>query len=210
MWMNETEVIKDSLKQCKELEADDPTEVNWLFLNLVQTIQNWVKYVSYRQMETSCEKLVENAENSRYFESFSSWLSNDVQPNAFCLNFNYNDMVQSYSRWQWETSGTAGGARQDWWLHCNQLGQFATSDAEEHPFGNRFRLQVFLDFCEDLFPNDHLTVENKKMYTNYGNLDLHVTNVFFTNGEFDPKIGLGLAGPDLNKDSPVVVIPCKS
>lgn len=207
--MNDTETIKDSLKQCKELEIDDPIEVNWLFSSLVQIIQNYIQYANYRQIETSCEKLVEDAENHRYFESFSSWLSNDVQPNVFCLNFNYRDMLSSYSKWQWETTGTAGGARQDMWLHCNQLGQFSTSEGFEHPFGNRFRLHLFLDFCKDLFPNERLNVENKKMHTTYGNLDLHVTNVFFTNGEFDPKIALGLTGADLNIDSPVVVIPRK-
>lgn len=135
--------------------------------------------------------------------------SNEVQPNVFCFNFNYQDNMNAYSQWEWETVGTAGGARQDWWVHCSQLGQFASSEGVGHPFGSRFRLHMFLDFCEDLFPNERLKYENKKMYTTYGDKNLQVTNVFFTNGEFDPKIALGLSGADLNQDSPVVVIPCK-
>uniref|UniRef100_A0A336MYZ1 CSON007083 protein n=1 Tax=Culicoides sonorensis TaxID=179676 RepID=A0A336MYZ1_CULSO len=207
VWSNDTETIKTSLKQCKDLEVDNSQDVNWLFLNLVQVIQNYLQRSSYQDIETSCEKLVEDAENQKYFDSFSNWLSNEVHPNVFCMNFNYNDMVKSYREWEWETVGTVGGARQDMWLHCNQLGQFATSEAIEQPFGNRFKLHVFLDFCEDLFPNTRLEVENKKMYTTYGDRNLNVRNVFFTNGEFDPKITLGLYEKDLNQDSPVVVIP---
>lgn len=51
-----------------------------------------------------------------------------------------------------------------------------------------------------------LEKENSRFVTSFGGLDLAVTNVFFSHGDLDPKITLGLI-EDLNKDSPVVIIP---
>lgn len=203
IWLDETEKIKNDFKQCKELIKGNPEDVASLYINLLLLIQNFLQEASYADVEQACDTLTKKSKNA--YESFTSWLTKDVYPKVDCWNFNIQDTLDMVTQDKWESEGVANGTRQDAWLKCSQLGQFPTSDAPDQPFGDKFPLQVHLGICAKIFPDANLFRANKKVLLTYGDKDLSVSNVFFTNGEFDPQNGLGV----MSGDSNVVVIPCK-
>lgn len=213
VWLGETEKIKNSFKLCNPIDTDNPDDVASLSGNIVQVLQYKHHLQSHKDIERSCGFLTTDA-NGNDFETFAKWLRTVMFPTVFCFNFKAEHVVDNYQQFKWNTAGTLEGNRQQLYLRCSQVGQFGTSDADPavNPFGSAFGLEYFEKFCNAIFEKnltDSLVQENKRFQTTFGGSNLKITNVFFTQGEFDPKITLGLT-EDLNEDAPVVVIPLQS
>lgn len=209
VWLEDADSLKEALNLCNDPLIKDEDDLSSIFGNTLQLIQNKLQSHSYAEIETSCDMLM--AKNDSYLESFSHWFKTYLYPNTFCFNLSVRDLVKQFNTTAWESVGTAGGDRQQFYLHCAQLGQFATSDTNAQPFGQRFGLDKFEALCDAVFGDgfmDSIEFQNKKFITAFGGVNPAVTNVYFTNGEFDPKITLGIT-KDLNKYSPADVIPCK-
>lgn len=148
VWLNDVRSIKSYLKLCNDVQTDDEYDVASLFGNLVQLIQNKLQSHTYAEIETSCDILTAEGAD---FDRFSVWLKTFLYPNVYCFNLSARDMVTAYNTTAWGSVGTAGGDRQQFYLRCAGLGQFATAGAEDQPFGNRFTLEKFTKFCDAVF-----------------------------------------------------------
>lgn len=152
VWSREADKIKDSLKLCKSIDPENDDDAGSLMGNLVQMLQNKIQVQSYQEIEDSCSSLT-NDEDASDFDSFAKWFTLELFPMTSCFNFIAKDMVTSFRNIKWNSVGTAGGDRQQFYLRCAQLGQFATSDssAVHQPFGNAFGLKEFMRFCDAVF-----------------------------------------------------------
>lgn len=210
VYSRETDTITNAFKLCQPIDTANPNDVASLTSDLVGFLSRSVRSQSFDEIVDSCVRLI-TEEDDNDFVTFSKWFRDDLTSRIYCIDVRSEETVAGYREESWYAWSTASGLRQELYLQCAGLGQFATSDADQafNPFGNSFGLEYYTKFCDAVFGDnftDILDEENARLFTKYGGLNLKVSNVFFTQGELDPQITLGLV-EDLNEDSPVVVIP---
>ena len=78
-----------------------------------------------------------------------------------------------------------------------------------HPFGETFPIDFFIKMCSDVFgPKFNQDLLNQGIsltISEYGGLNISVTNVVFVHGSLDPWHALGVLD-DLSPSSPAIVI----
>lgn len=78
-----------------------------------------------------------------------------------------------------------------------------------HPFGETFPVDFFINMCSDVFGSkfnqDLLNQGIALTLSEYGGLNISVTNVVFVHGSLDPWHALGVL-EDLSPSSPAIVI----
>jgi len=138
-----------------------------------------------------------------------------------CVYNNYYGAVAYYSTsTSWDDSAVSGGgninytfflitltiilsiyviciARQWLFQTCTELGNFATSDSTNQPFGNRFPLSfVTREVCTDVFSPyfNNQYISGAVDWTNVvnGGMDLTLNRTVFINGSIDPWSPLGM------------------
>jgi thymus-specific serine protease len=88
-------------------------------------------------------------------DAFARWYVDDFHRERECFMVNNEEYVRTYQNIAWNSDATLSGRRQDLWLQCSQLGQFTTANnGQGHPFGTRFDLRFFRQWCVDAFGND--------------------------------------------------------
>ncbi|XP_055693699.1 putative serine protease K12H4.7 [Lutzomyia longipalpis] len=143
-------------------------------------------------------------------KGLSDWYYNVIHRAQGCVPGSIDDRIGIYMDSHWSSAGAQSGGRQQLWQICNEFGWFRSSDAPDHPFGNRFPYRVMFEQCGFLL-NWTMTIDDaqKKIdNTNalFGGLSPKVTRVYFTNGELHSDKSLSVL-QDLNDEAPADVIP---
>lgn len=88
-------------------------------------------------------------------DAFARWYIDEFHRDTECLMVSNDQFVRDFIPTDWENEITRSGRRQRLWLQCTQLGQFGTSNGGVgHPFGTRFEVRFFEQWCADAFQND--------------------------------------------------------
>lgn len=149
--------VESRLKLCSPIDVDVDEDVARLFYGIASDIASrFVTNARYPDIDDKCtiirglntpENLPENA-----LDGFARWYIDDLNRNLDCIEFNNEIIVNLYRNVEWNTISTIAGRRQTFWLQCSQLGHFPTSNnGEGHPFGNRFELPFFRQWCAQVF-----------------------------------------------------------
>lgn len=165
----------------------------------------------------------------RLVEVARSIMGSDVS----CAPLTYDLVIETYKQSDENSPVVEFGIRQFVYQECSSLGWFPTSSSPYQPFGAGFSVDLFYNICMDSFEHKcgwHSPVEkllcslnllyshiyrfdkdiidrNEYLFnTLHSGLDFNVTNVIFTQGEWDPFRVLGIQN-DPNEFSPVFVIP---
>lgn len=72
------------------------------------------------------------------------------QSDEKCLDYKYDKMIKELQNVSW-TSDSAKGARQWTWQTCNEFGFYQTSENPSDVFGDRFKLDFFIQQCMDIY-----------------------------------------------------------
>ena len=118
--------------------------------------------------------------------------------------------VTSLQQSSWDSEGAAGG-RQWTYQTCTEFGWYQSSDVPDSSWGDIIPVSFFENMCKDIFgPKFTLDLLNKgikvlmlcqcsiltKIYqatnTEYGGLDIAVSNVVFVHGSIDPWHAMGV------------------
>lgn len=78
-------------------------------------------------------------------------LIKDVVAEGGCIPIDYEFLVDFDSEIELDSQTAQLGIRQITYLQCLQLGWFHSSDSLLQPFGNRFPVETFHQFCTDVF-----------------------------------------------------------
>jgi hypothetical protein len=82
-------------------------------------------------------------------EAFARWYIDDFRRDAECIQLNNTAQMAIYQPVEWDGISTFDGRRQNFWLQCTSLGQFATSASENQPFGSNFGFEWFNHLCQN-------------------------------------------------------------
>jgi len=130
-----------------------------------------------------------------------------------CLDADYGNKVKMLQRTNYTDpdSRVPGDVGNRQWLYqtCTEFGWYQSSDQEGHPFGETFPVDFFINMCSDVFGSkfnqDLLNQGIALTLSEYGGLNISVTNVVFVHGSLDPWHALGVL-EDLSPSSPAIVI----
>ncbi|CRK95838.1 CLUMA_CG009287, isoform A [Clunio marinus] len=216
----DTSYTEERLRLCSPIDIHDNEAIARLFYGIAADIGfAFVSNARYPEIDDKCtlmrglntpENLPENA-----IDAFARWFADDFNRNLECLNYENSAVLGMYQQVEWNTVSTIAGRRQNLWLQCSQLGQFAVAnEGENHPFGWRFDRNFFIQWCAQVFEEANFSesvMEELIGRTNeyFGGFNPHIYRVFFTHGEMDPRRSLG-PSEDLNPNAPVVVMSLQS
>ena len=132
---------------------------------------------------------------------------------AKCLDVDYSNKVSMLRNTNYEdpTSRVPGDVGNRPWFYqtCTEFGWYQSSSQDGHPFGETFPVDFFVKMCSDVFGpkfnQDLLERGIDITNTEYGSLNITVTNVVFVHGSLDPWHALGVT-KDLSEDAPAILI----
>jgi Serine carboxypeptidase S28 len=152
-----TSYVEERLNLCAPIDLDVEEEISRLYYGIASDISyTFVSNSRYPEIDEKCiimqglndpENPPENA-----LDAFARWFVDEFKRNYECLEYSNTNFVNRYSEIEWNTTATIAGRRQNFWIQCTQLGQFAVSnEGEGHPFGWRFDADFFRRWCGQLF-----------------------------------------------------------
>lgn len=123
---------------------------------------------------------------------------------------NYWDTVLEMRQTSLRSYAVRSNSRQ--WLYqtCSEFGWYQTSGSEYHPFGSSFPVDLYYNFCSDIygyqFSRQFIDAAIDRTNVVFGGWELDVSRVYWTNGIIDPWRAMSIQ-EDLNPKSPADVIP---
>jgi thymus-specific serine protease len=159
-----TTYVEERLNLCNPIDLTVEEEVTQLFYQIANEIGfNFVTNARYPEIDEKCrimrgvddedQPVANPPENA--LDGFARWYIDEFNRNLECLNFGHNNVVARYQQVAWDTVSTIAGRRQTFWLQCTQLGQFSVAnEGEGHPFGWRFDLNFFRQWCARAFDEE--------------------------------------------------------
>uniref|UniRef100_A0A1B0CT00 Prolylcarboxypeptidase n=1 Tax=Lutzomyia longipalpis TaxID=7200 RepID=A0A1B0CT00_LUTLO len=204
---NYTKLV-EVFKMCPAEEEFDEEVAGALFFGTLATMIGQIISMMHSPAITSFCGYLERGENDMM--GLADWIYYYVYNEQGCLPANMYDLLSEYMGTSWEDQGVIIGGRQQVWQSCNEFGWFKSSNASDHPFGDRFPYERFYEQCNFLL---NYTITHEELLASvdntnalFGGLSPNVTRVYFTNGNIDSEKTLSVL-EDLNDQAPADVIP---
>jgi serine protease 16 len=152
--------IEERMRFCQPVDIGNGYEIaritNWMAWSIGA---GFVSRASYPDIDEKCIIMrgLDQPQNPAVdaVDAFSRWFVDDYHRNMPCLQVNNEAYVSQYQDPAWGSFSTTSGLRQSYWLNCAQLGQFPVANGGQgHPFGTRFDLRFFRQWCADAFGSD--------------------------------------------------------
>jgi hypothetical protein len=204
----DTSEVEKRLRLCKPIDLTKDQSIAMVFAMISNELSNFITDVTQNKIEAACNKMqeIENSENN--LVAFTSWHSNELFLNQTCLQYDYDELIKALKSGLEEPFYKT--SLQTNWVFCTQFGHFGTT-SDNQPFGERLTKDFFMKFCSDLFGEE---IFNEKVLSEiifhdnifYGSSNPRTDHVFFTYGELDPRIDLGISE---SINSPIVVMTSK-
>lgn len=103
--------------------------------------------------------------------------------------------------------------RQWYYQLCSEYGWFQTTDSPFQPFGNRIKLEYFVETCSrvfgDSFNQGRMQRNVDSMNVSNGGRNIVISNAFFTNGGMDPFRFLNVMNSRIANRVEAKTLPCK-
>lgn len=155
--LRNTTWVEQRLNLCSPIDIEIEEDVSRLFYGIAADIgYQFVSNARYPEIDEKCYIMraldMPNDQPINNLDAFARWFVDDYNKNLECLNYNNTAILAKYQNVEWNSISTIAGRRQNFWLQCTQLGQFAVSnEGEGHPFGWRFDRTFFRRWCAAAF-----------------------------------------------------------
>lgn len=154
-----TTYIEQRLQLCSPIDIDVAEDVSRLYYGISADIgYQFVSHSRYGDIDEKCtimRGLDTDIPAENDLDAFSRWFVDEYNRNLECLNYSNEAVLRRYQQVEWDTVSTIAGLRQNFWLQCTQLGQFAVAnEGESHPFGWRFDISFFRQWCAQAFDQE--------------------------------------------------------
>lgn len=156
-----TTYVEERLRLCSPIDVDVEEDVARLYYGIASDIAyQFVSNSRYPDIDNKCTTMraLNTPQNppANDLDAFALWFVDDYNINVECLNYNNAEYITStYASTGWDTVSTITGRRQNLWLQCTQIGQFAVAnEGLNHPFGWRFDLAFFRQWCAQAFDQE--------------------------------------------------------
>lgn len=147
--------IEERFKLCYPIDLDTEAEVSRFFFGFAGEIGfGFVSNADYPDIDNKCAIMTSGNPSENYIEAFAKWYIDDFRKDADCIQLNNTAQMEIYQPVEWDSISTFDGRRQNFWLQCTSLGQFATSAGDDQPFGSRFEFEWFNYLCQNNLDKD--------------------------------------------------------
>ncbi|XP_055599785.1 putative serine protease K12H4.7 [Uranotaenia lowii] len=191
-----TNVVTDMFNTCEPVDNEYYLDVETFFYNIKEGIQTAILQPQTTDgAENVCDELIDS-ELRTDLEVLAHW----IQERYYfldCMPFDFHATVEAHTNTENHAfENSILGLRQRVYQFCTEFGWFLTADNADQPFGYMVTMNFFLNFCRELYGDwlDSSVVADGVQLTNvhFGAQNPAITNVFFTNGEFDPIRDIGI------------------
>jgi len=209
-------MLTKMFKLCKPFDGKDEANIATLVETLIGNIETVVQYNKDKGNKSTnkvCE-IMDNRTAGSELQQFAEVNSLSLKmADAICLDADYENKVTMLRKTTYEdpTSRVPGDVGNRPWFYqtCTEFGWYQSSSQKGHPFGKAFPVDFFVKMCSDVFgPKFNFDLLKRGIditNTEYGSLNISVTNVVFVHGSLDPWHTLGVT-EDVSKDAPVIII----
>lgn len=155
-----TTYVEERLRLCHPIDVDVDEAVTRLIYEITREIGfQYVSNARYPDIDDKCTLMrsLNDPANppDNDLDAFARWFVDEYHGWLDCLNYDNNFILSLYQNTHWDPEPTAQNRRQNLWLQCTQLGQFAiANEGEGHPFGWRFDMAFFRNWCAQAFDQD--------------------------------------------------------
>ncbi|KAG6461332.1 putative serine protease K12H4.7 isoform X2 [Manduca sexta] len=210
------EIIEKEFKVCKKFNIASSKDMKNFYNSIADDFADVVQYNEDNRLSankkytnltinTVCDMLTAKGDVPAYkkLAVFNSIILE--KSNQTCLDYSYDNMIKDLRNMTW---GSEGG-RQWMYQTCTEFGFYQTSSGATEVFGDNFKLEFFIQQCQDIFGKKYGAdfIQRSAMWTNsdYGALDISVSRVVFVHGSVDPWHALGITN-STNNDAPAIFI----
>merc|ERR1712172_223130 len=202
-------------KTCQPFDGSDPRNVSNIMESLIGNFEGIIQYNKDNRpgqtanitINTLCDIMITSkgspVEKMAEVNNFLLQATNEE-----CLDYSYETMIQELSEVSWDSEAGEGG-RQWTYQTCTEFGWYQSSDVPDAPWGDIIPVDFFENMCKDIFgPKFTLELLNKGIQatnTEYGGLDIAISNVVFVHGSIDPWHAMGIIQSNRTK-SPAIYI----
>jgi hypothetical protein len=175
-------------------------EVGMFYYTMSEALATQVAYGSVAAINRICSVLL-NPSFATPADGIA-YVVHSVVPN---IVVNYETTLQLLRDEEWGSLGVMTRNRQAFHMECNFWSWHRTSNTIRPPFNDKFTIDLFAHFCNQVFG---ITLEDMiagNEHTNRHEISPDLENVYFTNGGMDPFRLVGITN-DLNPKSPADVI----
>ncbi|XP_013179588.1 PREDICTED: putative serine protease K12H4.7 [Papilio xuthus] len=197
------EEIEKEFRMCMPFSKATENDMKNFFNSIADDFADLVQYnednrisadTKYKNItiNTVCKLLTEPGDEAPYkrLAAFNSIMLNKA--NQTCMDYSYNNMINELRN----TTLSSEGGRQWMYQTCTEFGFYQTSSGEVSIFGDHFKLDFFVQQCQDVFGKkfNKEFIENAAEWSNsyYGGLGIDVDRVVFVHGSVDPWHALGI------------------
>ncbi|CAH2034557.1 unnamed protein product, partial [Iphiclides podalirius] len=209
-------VVEKEFRVCKPFSKATSNDIKNFFSSLADDFADLVQYnednrismdTRYRNLTINsvCKLLTEPGESPAHqrLAAFNSMMLE--KSNQSCMDYSYGGMIEELRNASW---GSEGG-RQWMYQTCTEFGFYQTSSGEVEVFGDHFKLDFFVQQCQDVFGKkfNEDFIERAADWSNsyYGGLDISVDRVVFVHGSVDPWHALGIT-TTMDSNAPAIYI----
>lgn len=158
-----TSYIEQRLNTCGPIDIGNGYDVTRFIYTIANDIgSNSLAAASYPQVDEKCSIIrglnTPGNPPSDPIDAFARWYIDEFHLNrgTECIESNNEEHLRLYQDPSWDGLSTTTSVRQWLWLSCTQYGQWHTANnGQGHPFGTRFDLRFFRQWCADAF-GDHM------------------------------------------------------
>ncbi|XP_060859758.1 putative serine protease K12H4.7 [Metopolophium dirhodum] len=208
---NGTKYVQSKFKACYRINTDVKRDVRQLFQQLSLPIAETIQYNKDNRYYSNMEKadlsitaLCDHMSDKSLGNPFDRYVFYHRRiRHVFkrkCSSYSYQSSLKSNSEIYWHQGSVKSGDRQWFYQLCTEIGNFVTSNEEDHLFGNTIPIDFFTDLCTDVFGEyfnlNELEKAVHKTTMMYHGLKNTTSRVIYLHGSFDPWNGLGLTEPE--------------
>merc|ERR1719483_1904450 len=217
-------MLTKMFKLCKPFDGKDKANIATLVETLIGNIETVVQYNKDRKefeggqwgnitTRVICEIMDDRTAGSELQQFAEVNTLSLKMADAKCLDVDYSNKVSMLRNTDYQdpVSRVPGDVGNRPWFYqtCTEFGWYQSSSQKGHPFGKAFPVDFFVKMCSDVFgPKFNFDLLKRGIditNTEYGSLNISVTNVVFVHGSLDPWHALGVT-EDVSKDAPVIII----
>lgn len=204
----EIDLIEQTINLCKPLVLNNATSIQALINGVSLPLIELNGISRIEQNRQICDYILDT-------ELHRSPLQGVARVSEFyfggCIFGEFADAIHQVGRLEWPDP-EVHNTRPFYYQMCNEFGWFWTS-APNDPFGSKVTVDYWASLCTaafgKLYTAQSLEENARRVRLRYGGIaNANFTNVYTSQGEFDPWRYLGL-NQDLNPSSPTYVIPGK-
>ncbi|XP_058817545.1 uncharacterized protein LOC131680850 [Topomyia yanbarensis] len=208
--LGRSDLLFEKFNICTQIDPENTFQVQYFFFILMVSVEIYtLRNQDLADFTEVCGDITEpDAETA--VDAFANWFNTKWAVDIGCVVSDPDVAVEIFQDSDWESSFNQQGARQWMYQECTEFGWFFTTDSAFQPFGDRVKIDLYIEMCRRIFGN-WITSESMargvdRANNRFGGATPGSSLTHFTNGDADPWRMVSITR-NLTEDATAVVIP---